>query len=245
MKQVNYRSIKKFIICCFLCYGISMHAQEKTVHEILKSTQEAMKNSSDLSCNMSYNWYDTYIATKPSIEYKGQMIKQESVVYSKINQTFFITDEKAQLALKCNEVQQALIVSKVNANQGQLPWELLETYIEQFKIKKVIDKGSHWVCTLTTDVITQLPYGKVEIYIDKKSSLMTKQVLYFLSQVPYKNAKGEKKAGNPKLEITLTDFKTVLSKDEKRTAQLGTYIKRKGKSITPVAAYKKFEIIQY
>lgn len=245
MRKVTYSNLKMLIACCFICFSVLTNAQEKTVNEILKGTQEAMKKHTDLSCNMNYNWYDTYTATRPSIEYKGVMIKQESVVYSKINQTFFISDEKEQLALKCNEAQQALVVSKVNANQEQLPWELIEIYIKQFKIKKVIDKGDHWVCTLTTDVITQLPYGKVEIYIDKKSALMTKQVLYFLSQVPYKNTKGEKKMGNPKLEISLSNYKTVLNNEEKTTARLATYIKGSGENIEPVAAYKTFEIKRY
>jgi hypothetical protein len=164
-------------------------------------------------------------------------------VYSKINHTFFISDALSQLAIKCNESQKALVITKAGVSEQQ-PWELLDTFTDQFSVKNVIDKGNHWICSLTTDVITQLPYGKVEIYIDKKSSLITKQVLYFLSQTPYKTANGEKRIGSPKMEITLSNYKTVLNETEKRTVQLNTYVKQSGSTIQPVGVYKKFEIIQ-
>ncbi len=245
MRNLKNNSVRTLLILSFLCFSISISAQEKTVNEILKEAQEAMDKSRDLICKMSYNWYDTYTIKKPSLSYKGMLIKQESVIYSKIDQTFFITDEIAQVALKCNEKQKAFVVTKTNKNESQSPWDLLDVYIKQFKIKKVTDQGDYWICSLTTDVITQLPYGKVEIHIDKKSSLITKQVLYFLSQVPYTNAKGEKAMGNPKMEITLSNYKTVLNTEEKMTAKLATYIKKEGQYMKPVTAYEKFEVIQY
>lgn len=242
MKQYINNNLRVLIVLCFISCSLFGIAQEKAVDEILKKTQEVMKNNNQLTCDLDYDWYDTYTIKKPSLSYEGVIIKQNNIVYSKINHTFFLTDKKAQLALKCNEDQKALVVTKTTTNTQQ-PWELLETFIKQFKVKNVTDKGDHWVCSLTTDVITQLPYGKVEIHIDKKSSLITKQVLYFLSQVPYTNSKGEKISGNPKLEISMSNYKTVLNEEEKITAKLATYIKGSGKNIAPVAAYKKFEII--
>ncbi|WP_046745010.1 hypothetical protein [Kordia zhangzhouensis] len=244
MKQFIYNNLRVLTGIFFISCSTLGIAQEKTALEILKETQNIMKSSSDMSCDMSYNWYDTYADTNPSLSYKGRTIKHDKVVYTKINQTFFLIDQKTQLAIKCNETQKALLVTKVNDDYNQSPWELLESYIQQFKVKKVSDQGNHWVCTLTTDVITQLPYGKIEIYIDKQSSMMTKQVLYFLSQVPYTSADGEKKIGNPKLEVALSDFKTVLSQEEKRMTQLTSYIHKKGEKITPTIAYKAFRIIQ-
>ncbi|WP_146169714.1 hypothetical protein [Kordia periserrulae] len=243
MKQFIYNNLRVITAIFFISYSALGTAQEKTVNEVLKKTQEVMEKNNQLTCNLNYNWYDTYTTDKPSFNYEGVMIKQSDVVYSKINQTFFLTDQKAQLAIKCNEVQKALLVTKTNGDFSQSPWELLESYMKQFKVKKVTDKGDYWICTLTTDVITQLPYGKIEIYIDKQSSLMTKQVLYFLTQVPYTNDKEEKKIGNPKLEIVLSNYKTILNQEEKRTAKLTSYIHKKGKNITPTAAYKTFKII--
>lgn len=244
MKQFVTNNLRILTLICFISFSLYGTAQEKTVDEILKKTQEVMEKNTQLTCDLAYNWYDTYTIQTPSLTYEGVMIKQNDVVYSKIDQTFFLTDMKAQLAIKCNEAQKALLVTKANCDINQSPWELLESYMKGFKLKKVLDNGDHWICTLTTDVITQLPYGKIEIYINKQNALMTKQVLYFLSQVPYTNNDGEKKIGNPKLEIVLSNYKTVLNQEEKQTVQLTSYIQKKGKKITPAAAYKTFNIIQ-
>jgi hypothetical protein len=244
MKQSKFNKIQRLLLVCFLGVSMLVTGQKKTVNEILKDAQKAMENQSSLSCDMKYLWYDTYTSTTPSFSYKGVMIKQEQTVYSKINKTFFITDAASQIAVKCNEAQKALVISKANFTKEQ-PWELLETFSKQFPKKEISDHGDYWICSLTTDVITQLPYGKVEVHIDKKSSLITKQVLYFLSQTSYKNAQGEKTMGNPKMEITLSNYKKVLTNQEKRTAQLDTYVKRVGSTVKPAGAYKKFEIIQY
>jgi len=234
------------IILCTLCFQTSSFAQEKTVDEILTESQNTMQNFQNLSLDMKYNWYETYTAEKPSISYLGSLIKFEQTMYSKINNTFFITDSKLHMAIKCNEAEKAFIITNnMEASENQSPLELLNMFIKQFKVKNVKDHGDQWMCTLTTDVITQLPYGKVEIYINKETALVEKQVLYFLSRVPYTDEKGEKKVGNPRMEITLSNYKTKLSEDEKIITKIASYIKKNGQEIVPTTAYKEFKISQY
>lgn len=233
-----------FVLICLLGFNFYSFGQNKTVQEIFKESQKAMKSFSSMRCDMNYNWYNSYTSEKPSIIYKGNIVKQNDVLYSKINETFFLTDTNNQIGLKCNTLQKALVVTKGNIPNNQSPSELLETYIKQFKITDVKDFGKFWMCTLTTDVITQLPYGKVEVYIDKETYLVSKQVLYFLSQVPYTSKKGEQKVGSPKLEITMFDYQSKLTPQEKALTELSTYIKKKDNTILPATAYKEFKIIQ-
>lgn len=237
---------KILTILCILCFQMYSFGQDKTVNEILIESQNTMKNFQSMSCNMSYKWYETYTTETPSISYLGNLIKFEETVYSKINKTFFITDSKLNMAIKCNEAEKAFIVTN-NAKiaENQSPLELLNMFIKQFKVKEMKDNGSQWICTLTTDVITQLPYGKVEIYINKETALVEKQVLYFLSRVPYKNEKGERKIGSPRMEIKLSNYKKNLSKQEKNIIKIASYVKKTGKTLVPTTAYKEFKISQY
>lgn len=237
---------KVLTILCILCFQMHSFGQDKTVDEILSESQNTMKNFQNMSCDMNYKWYETYTTTKPSISYIGNLIKFENTVYSKINKTFFITDSKLNMAIKCNEAEKAFIVTN-NAKiaESQSPLEVLNMFIKQFKTKHVKDNGNQWICTLTTDVITQLPYGKVEIYINKETALIEKQVLYFLSRVPYKNEKGEREIGSPRMEIKLSNYKTNLSKQEKNMTKIASYVKKTGNEIVPTTAYKEFKISQY
>jgi hypothetical protein len=246
LKNSSMYRKKLLIIVCMLCFLTYSFAQEKTVDEILTESQNTMQNFQNMSFDMNYNWYETYTTEKPSISYLGSLIKFEKTTYSKINKTFFITDSKLNMAIKCNETEKAFIVtSNTEASENQSPLELLNMFIKQFKVKEVKDHGDQWICTLTTDVITQLPYGKVEIYINKETALVEKQVLYFLSRVPYTDEKGEKKVGNPRMEITLSNYKTKLSEDEKIITKIASYINKNGKEIVPTTAYKEFKISQY
>lgn len=239
---------RKYILSmlCLLCFQTYSFGQDKTVDEILSESQTAMTKFQNMSCDMTYKWYGTYTEEKPSISYLGNFIKFEETIYSKINKTFFISDSKSNMSIKCNEAEKAFIVTNnTKVIEGQSPLELLNVFVKQFKVKSVKDTESQWICTLTTDAITQLPYGKVDIYISKETALVEKQVLYFLSRAPYKNAKGEEKVGNPRLEITLSNYKTVLSEHEKIITNIASYVKKTGAEIVPTTDYKEFKISQY
>ncbi|WP_298423843.1 hypothetical protein [uncultured Kordia sp.] len=249
MKRIKNISIYRKLVLAILflvCFQTYSFAQERTVDDILKETQNAMEQNQNMRFDMNYKWFGTYTAKKPSISYLGNLIKSKEIIYSKINNTFFITDPTSKTSIKCNEAEKALIIqSNITINNDQSPVALLSTFIKLFKIKKVKDNGSQWICTLTTDVITQLPYGKVEIYINKETALVEKEVLYFLTKAPYKNEEGQEKIDNPRMEITLSNYKTSLSKQEKNIAKIDSYILRNGKRITPTTAYKEFKISQY
>ena len=245
-KNNENRKIQLLIIIFLLCFQGLSFAQTKTVDQILMETQNTMKANENMRFDMHYKWYNTYTEKSSSITYQGNLIKFDKIMYSKINNTFFISDTKSKTSIKCNEEEKALVVQhNTNTTESQSPIALLDTFIKFFKTKEVKDNGDQWICVLTTDVITQLPYGKVEIFINKETALIEKQILYFLSNVPYKNEDGEEKSGNPKMEITLSNFENKLSENEKSIAQIDYYIQKKGTKIIPTTAYKEFKISQY
>ena len=120
----------------------------------------------------------------------------------------------------------------------------IENFIKLFKNKTIVDKGDYYMCTLTTDVITQVPYGKIELFIDKDSYVITKQVLYFLAEYPFIDENGKQQKGNPKMVVTLSNFKKEISQELTEVTDIKQYITKTGDSYKPSATYKEFKIIQ-
>ncbi len=227
------------ILCSYGVLGQTMKVQE-----VLAATQKKMQEEKSYSCHLDYSLYASYTSQKYKEHYEGTMIKFEEALYTKINVTTFLNTSRT--SLKINENQQAMEYSKVKGalQSDQSPLNMLTTFIKLFKTKTIEDKGSQWLCTLSTDVITQLPFGKVEIYINKENNVVTNQVLYFLTQMPYLNERGERVMASPRLEIKLSNFKLKLSKEEEAFTKLSKYIKNKAEAIIPVGAYKDFKIIK-
>lgn len=234
------------LVLALLFNSVLLNAQEKTVQEILNTTQQTMASYTNFSCDLAYNLYNTYTATNHALQYKGEVIKQDEIVYTKINKTIFLSDAKQQTHLKLNEKERAMIFikSKTTDVEIQSPLEAIASYVNAFKNQSVQDKGTYWLCTLTSDMLTQLPYGKVELHISKESNLITKQVLYFLTRVPYTNAQGERVQGNPKLEITLSNYDDDINEKEKKSISFSTYIKDITTNPKPALAYSGYKFIQ-
>nr|WP_321234632.1 hypothetical protein [uncultured Psychroserpens sp.] len=239
--------IKNHIIFTLLAlFSISAFSQSKTVTELLNEVQTKMSTNNEYSCLLNYKLYPTYDYKTTTESYKGSVIKNNENYFLKINETVFLTDANTQTSLKLNIAQKAISVAKNKSNmtQDQSPLGMLDAMVKLFKNQDVKDNGTYWLCTLTSDVVTQLPYGKVEIFINKKDFRVTKQVLYFLARFPYKNAEGEKATGSPKLEITISDYRTSISKEQKGLTMLSNYIEIKNDNLNTIGSYKDFKIIK-
>ncbi len=250
-KQNNNMVLKRFLIVIFVCVTNVFvgYAQENelSVNDILTKAQQVFANTQKYTVEVDYKMFGNYKTTKPLEAFSGVMVKNNASTYLKIHNTTFITNQKTKTSVKVFNEDKIIEVAKQTTEIVSLDNTSpvnIENFIKLFKYKKVEDKGAHYLCTLTTDKITQIPYGRVEIYIQKTDFHITKQVLYFLANVPYKDHNGEQQKGNPRLEVTISNYKDALSKTQEGIAELSQYIIKSGGAYKPSTAYKDFKIIQ-
>ncbi len=231
-----------FIIC--LIFVTNTFSQELTAELVLKKAQESTSNTSMLSCNLLYSYYPTYSTTEVLEQYDGQLIKNNSNYFIRINETIFLTDVVKSMALKLNTSEKAMLVSKLKTASNLESPINITTIIKQFKSATLIDNGTTWTCTLTAPQISQLPYSKVEILIDKEDYKIKKQSLFFSTKAPYTDKNKKEVFDNPRLEITISDYKITLDAKEKSKTDIETYISIGKQKIKPSTQYNDFNIIE-
>jgi len=227
---------------------LSSHAQDtseataKKVANLLDKSQNVYTKHANYSVTTNYKSYGAHNDTEVLQEYNGYMLKQGNTNYLGISNTAFLSTGQHMLKVYGNEKVIEYLDQPDNTILNKSPLQL-QQLLKYYKYKDITDNGTHYICTLQTSYITQMPYGKIVIHINKKDYTITKQILYLLTRLPYISPKtGEKKMGNPKVEITLSNFKTKLTKEDRALLQLSTYLNINGAKVSASTAYKDFKI---
>lgn len=195
----NMKRFFIFLIC--ILFQKSYSQNDKEVFEIFEKTNKYYSNSIQ-HLDFNYKLFASYTSKIITEEYEGFHIKRENSNYTRIHNTEFI--QKGLLFIKINHDQKVILIIE-SKEEGKKNTPLnISNYLKYFKTKSLKDKGTNWLISLETNVLTQLPYSKIEIIINKTNFKIEKQILYFLDNVPY-NEKGIKKNGTPKLEITIKE----------------------------------------
>ncbi|MCK8482234.1 hypothetical protein MUY34_16505 [Flavihalobacter algicola] len=227
-------------VSCF-CF-----AQNQSVEHILSKSQMFLQDKIEMHCSMNYNLYPT-LKSKDVIEnYDGLVLKNEDNYFIKINNTIFLNKLHTNKFIKLNTDQKLIqyTVDKNTKSNNQSLFDQIKVLTDLYKNHDLTSEGNFWVCTLSPNTISQLPYSKVQLFVNKDTNLLSKQVLYFSSQMPYKEKDGTNHLGNPRLEILISDYKFALTQKEKELTLLSHYIIDNESDIRPSAAYKTFKIIQ-
>lgn len=228
------------LILFILLFSNCIYSQdEKRVTEILSKSESIYKTSKNLAINMNYKLYTSYLSNKISESYNGKMFSQNKSTYIKIHNTEFLQTET--LSLKINHDQKMLVVFKNSVDNSNMNPMNITGFLKNFKSKKIIDKGTYWICTLQTGKYTQMMYGKVELYINKKNYKIEKQILYLLEKAMFKDSKGIEKYDFPRLEITINDL-DINEVDKKTAFDIKTYIIKEGNQIKPSKKYSNYTL---
>jgi len=241
-------SFRNFVFILFLSLISLFGFAQKTalsVNDVLEKTQSVFTNTPNYTVDLNYKMFGNYTKKTPMEAFDGNMVKKNKDTYLKINNTVFLTSETKKVNVKIFEEEKAIEVSHSDKNALMTNSPVyITSFIKLFKYKDIKDMGSHYLCTLTTDEITQLPYGRIELHINKDNFVVTKQVLYFLAEYPYVDENGVQQKGNPRMEVTLYNFQTKITEDSKGITHVSKYILKVGDHYRPSATYKEFKIIQ-
>lgn len=238
--------LSKNIIYIFLIFSFFGFGQETlTVDEVLQNVQRTIENQNAYAVDMVYNLFPASSSEIIIENYNGQIIENKNNTFVEINKTIFLLSKPTKTYLKLNKIEKTVLVGKYFDNpQSQSPLDMLGLFVKSFENKTIELENSNYVCTLTTGVVTQLPYYKVELVIDRETLQLQKQILYLTMQNSYIGEDGNKKMGNPRLELTLSNFKEKLTKSEELKTQLSSYIDQSTSSFAPVGDYKSYTLIK-
>ena len=228
------------LLLLFIQFG---YAQD-SVLDVLEKSLKSNEQLNTLYCNLDYKYFPTYKTKKATANYKGLLIKNNLDSFLKIKETVFITSHSSKTTLKINKVQKVISVSDNLEEANTMDYLTnLKTIINQFETKDLIDNTDSWMCVLTAPQMSQLPYSRVELYINKSDYMVTNQILYISAQFPYLDDNGKEVMANPRLEISVTDYKTSISPKQKGLIEIGNYIIKNKAKITPVKVYENYKIL--
>lgn len=230
--------INILFIISFLFWSIDSNSQNK-VKEILTKVENTYNSNNELSLNLDYKLYNSYSSKIVSESYKGLVVKNNKNTYLKIYNTEFL--QTSTRSIKVNHDQKMMLVfnkSQMDSNMNPMN---LSNLLKNYKTQNLIDKGDYWICSLQTGKYTQMMYGKIEIYVHKKTYQVEKQVFYILEKAAYKDSKGNEKFDFPRLEISFK--KAVLNESVKKEIfSLNNYIQISNGKIIPSKKYSNYTI---
>lgn len=230
--------IKVLFTLIFLFHFIDFSGQNK-VKEILTKVEKTYNSNNELSLNLDYKLYTSYSSKIVSESYKGLVVKDNKNTYLKIYNTEFL--QTSTRSIKVNHDQKMMLVFNKSQMDSKMNPMDLSSLLKNYKRQDLIDKGDYWICSLQTGKYTQMMYGKIEIYVHKKSYQVEKQIFYILEKATYKDSKGNEKLDFPRLEIALK--KAVLNESVKKEIfSLNNYIQIKDGKIVPSKKYSNYII---
>ena len=216
--------------------------ESNTVEDIIKKSHDMYANLQRFRFEADYKSFGSYDDTEILENYNGKMIRDNKQVYLRINNTIFLNSQGKNLKIYGDEkVIEAYKEVKQDVIE-QSPIFITEM-LNHYKHKDFEETSGHFICTLQTGYLTQMPYGKIVIYVNKKTYAIERQIFYMLAKLPYvSNKTGERKIGNPRIEIELKNFKTTISDQELNQISLSNYVKTSGSKLTTVGEFKDFTI---
>jgi len=224
-----------YIYVLLLGLGTVFAQDAKTI--ITKAQQ--CYNKDTYSLEMKYHSYATYTTNEVFTSYDAVLIKKETDVYYKISNTEMIlvgTD-----MLKIAHDQKLVQHNQVNqASASQMNPMDIEKLLPYFVKKEVKETDTTYQCTFYTSEITQLPYSRLEVFVNKNTYEIQKQIMYFNQVKKYKIANGEIKSNYPRMEIICHPMGTDIDNEK---FVLSNYIHKKGSTVTLHKKYSNYKLV--
>lgn len=207
---------------------------------LLKKSQQVFEGLKSYYFESDYKLYVNQTSNEVKESYTGITVKKDHLAYSKIATTEFVILK--DLNLKIDNNTKRIQISTEKNQENLTPNFDIKKYLNYFVSYKITEVNNQYKCELKTDKVTMIPYSKVVIYIDKKTSRMLKQELYFLTKHKTKIVKGKPHYDYPRLEIVFSNFKTEDIDSDVLFKKENYVIVNKGKYI-PTKKYKEYLIV--
>ncbi|MFL9843552.1 hypothetical protein [Flavobacterium rhizosphaerae] len=209
-----------------------------TVEKIFDKVNAAYKDSPYITYNSRYIMYDSYTSKNVYENYSGFYIKKGNRVYFKLHNTEVIVSDS--VGAKINHDQKAILIGTGGGvDSGAMITNQLA--LQGFKSELKTDPG-FYICEFTAGKLTQAPYNKVIVFVNKKDFTVAKQILYLSSPLEGNDKSGKKTVSFPRLEIQFTLRKKDIAGDEKLLSLKNYFTIKNNTTILsqPLAGYQIF-----
>ncbi len=231
-----------FIITIILSYNTYAQSAE----EVFERYINAKKTNTEYQVSINYALYNGKSGKMAYESYNGIQAKYNEVFYQKLKRTEFVLGKN--FMVKLNPDEKAMLVGYSSSNIIDNPNSIDNSKIlKAFEDKKLEDVKDYWKLTLSKPKDSSiLEFSVVELYIDKKTFNLNKQVVFYNYIADFSVYKATQNSlpqkGNPRLDIIYTNYKDTISLDKKKfkRSHYFTYEKEK---IFPSESYGDYEII--
>jgi hypothetical protein len=239
MKMINGKSHDYILLFLFFFSLTSFNSgnDKQKILGLIKDTKKNYDNLQNYEISMEYSLYSTYNSMLVTEAYSGIMSKKKDIFYSKIGTTEFFRD--TNYFIKIDHKSKAMEYS-YKENDSYKFYNMLDKYLDYFSKFELTSDKNIWICTLSAPEVSLVPYSKIVFHIDKNTSLIKKQILYFLVENKYKNAKGEIKTDFPRLEIITGITNNAVPANK---FSIKNYVSINKGKVSPAGQLKNYKII--
>lgn len=232
---------KNFLSIYIALFGMLIsYAQEAKVNTILKTYTKKILEDKGHQVTINYKIYKGHKQTEPHESMTGIVVKQGAKSYTKMGEVEIVNTPK--MYLKINHKEKAMLLNNGVVAPDQLNMNIDE-FLQYAKAEITNENASSWTILLTPKgKITQLPFSKLIIEMEKKTYRVKRQVFYYYSQLNFSENFKENDFANVKLEANYSNY------SKRYTVPLSvfnksTYLVKRGKTFYPVGKVKNYELI--
>lgn len=232
---------KIFAALIFFLNAAFVYSQDESkIAVIVNKSNSSYTKKSNIAVALDYNLFQNYSSKKIIQSYKGISVSSKNLNYLKIYKTEFINTK--DLSFKINHDQKTALIN-ISDKSGELNTQNpldLKVFLKHFKKKTLKSENNNWVIELETTKLTQLPYGKVKIFINKSDYSIQKQVLYLLNGLSKEN----KETKSPRLEI---NFKNLTKTDLEINSlvDLNRFLVKEANTYKLKKEYAHYKLLKY
>lgn len=231
------KNIKSYTLLLLLlsnlifCQNENQNNKAKII-SLLKQSREAYDQNIGFSFKTQNVVYESFTSSKILENTNGKFCKHGTNTYLKIHDGEIAKID--DFTIKIDGNTRLMQIVKSNNNEPQV--YDLTSLSKSYTTFTISETASEYKCTLEAEKVSPTPYGKVIIYIDKKTKLIKKQTMFLYSSVFIKN-----KEYTPRIDMIFSDFIVIKTKPKELLAS--NYIKKVNSKYYPSKTYEGYQII--
>ncbi|RTY91781.1 hypothetical protein [Flavobacterium sp. GT3R68] len=222
----------------FLCIGAPAFSQQKwTVAQLFHKVEQHYENLKVYHYVSAYSFYENTNSKIPIEKKSGLIIRKNNVIYQKLTGIESINFGDYNVVVDNGEKKIQIVKNKSSTSPL-----ILNSYLNFFPTKKIIQNPDYWICELSADkALLTSQYSRIRFFIAKKDFSLLKQVFYMNGTQEFKKNNKTVKINDPRLEITLLDRSDA--KSVTPSLIRSDYFTIKDKKIKPSKRFATYKLI--
>ncbi len=192
----------------FLLSGVFAFAQQEDALVLLTKVENHYKALGTYEFDISYKMYRGFIGTTVTEKYSGTIYQSGDTSYTKILGSEIIQFPIHKIIIDTSK--KTLTYNNTKGKDGNTSPLSMASFLAFFKEAGRRSNGSIIELELVpknSKIAT--PYQKIEIYIDKTTNRLKKQVLYFNTKMPFVDKTGKEHLDNARMEVLFNHKNTT------------------------------------